>query len=73
MAIRTDVSFFLDEDDTIMSTIEQLRDNDNVWIVKLGKVSHGTFFTLVSFFANSEKQARKILKVWEESKVKVLA
>ena len=63
--ISNNTSFWLIEDDDIRIRIEQL--NEDTWTVDIGEVRYDHFYTFVTFFARSEKQAQNFLKVWKET------
>lgn len=65
--ISQSTGFFLEEDDNIQIRIEQL--NEDTWTVDIGQIRHDSFFSFVTFFARSEKQAQNIRKVWKEKVV----
>jgi len=62
--ISTLQSFFLGEDDHVQIRIEQL--NEETWTVDIGEVKYNSFYTFITLFAKSEKQAKNILKLWKE-------
>ena len=62
--ISTNTSFWLKEEDEIQIRIEQL--NEETWTVDIGEVRYDHFYTFVTFFAKSEKQAQNLRKVWKE-------
>lgn len=63
--MKSNVNFFLDEDSEVRCLVEKLPIGDH-WIVKIGEVKYDTFHTFVTFFAETEKQARQILKAWKQ-------
>ena len=63
--MKSNINIHLDEDSEVRCLVEKL-EFDNSWIVQIGEVKHDTFFTLVTFFADTEKQARQILKAWKQ-------
>jgi len=62
--VSTLTSYFLNEDDHVQIRIEQL--NEETWTVEIGEVIYGSFYTFITFFAKSEKQAKNVLKLWKE-------
>ena len=62
--ISANTSFFLEEDDQIQVRIEQLK--EDLWTVDIGEVRYDHFYTFITFFAKSEKQAQNFRKVWKE-------